>query len=360
MKRPFKYLALAEQLRNDILNGIYAGGEKIDTEIDLSEKYQMSRQAVRQALDVLETENLIERIRGSGTYVNRLKYNKTKTMQICVALNRAEGYFLPALLRGIENELTKCSYSLILAVTGNRIETERNVLLSCLEKQVDGLLIEPTQSALPNPNLYLYEEMESYGIPIVFIYSYYPNLKNPLYVAMNDKQGGYDAVCYLQKHGHKNIAGVFKNDDLVGHLRYAGFCEAMFKYNLNIQSPKIIWFNSENLDNILEKEENNEILEAVKDCTAIVCQFDEPAVRIIDMLIKNGIRVPQDVAVISFDNSMYANINSIKITSFIHRTEEIGAIAAQKVINVLSGKTETPTILDWELSEKESTNIQRE
>ena len=66
---------------------------------------------------------------------------------------------------------------------------------------MDGLIVEGTKSALPNPNLHLYEKLKEMGIPVVFFNSYYPALQGCVSVTMDDRQGGIDAVEYLVARG---------------------------------------------------------------------------------------------------------------------------------------------------------------
>ena len=77
---------------------------------------------------------------------------------------------------------------------------------------MDGIIAEPTKSGLPNPNLDLYRQIMEQGIPVIFINSYYPELKAP-HVSLDDKMAGKMATKYLIQCGHREIAAIFKADD---------------------------------------------------------------------------------------------------------------------------------------------------
>ena len=64
-----KYFSLMEQLRSDIMSGAIRPGEKLPSEQELSEQFQVSRQTVRRALEELVKENIVESRRGSGSYI---------------------------------------------------------------------------------------------------------------------------------------------------------------------------------------------------------------------------------------------------------------------------------------------------
>ena len=113
-------------------------------------------------------------------------------------------------MHGIEHVFAQDGYSSMLFATRNRVDNERKVLTELLDKPIDGLIIEGTKTALPNPNIDLFERFSQLGIPVVFINGFYPDLKNPIYVVADDRQGGRIACEALLKKGHSRIAGIFK------------------------------------------------------------------------------------------------------------------------------------------------------
>lgn len=333
--------------------GVYKNGERIPGENELAQKYQMSRQTVRQSLSLLEQKGLIERRQGSGTYVTQNLQRKKKTWNVGVIATYISEYIFPSILRGMENELSRSGFSPILSATKNRMDSERRILEEFLRKNVDGLIVEGTKSALPNPNIGLYEEFKKAGIPVVFFNSYYPVMHDCVYVVMDDKIGGYDTVEYLTKKGHRNIGGIFKSDDLQGVDRYAGYLKAITKQELPMQDEWIHWFHSENRSYLLA-DEADRMIASWKDCTAVVCYNDEIAVKLINALVAKGIRVPQDMAVISFDNSLFSEVSQVRITSLDHPKELLGAAAARKLLSMIGGRQEKSLVMDWQISVKDS------
>lgn len=110
---------------------------------------------------------------------------------------------------------------------------------------VDGIIMEPTKSGLPNPNIKLYEELQNRGIPTLFINSYYPDLALP-HVAMDDRKAGLLAVNHLIEAGHTKIAGIFKADDRQGHFQYSGYINGLLSAGLLIHDDNIVWIDTEN------------------------------------------------------------------------------------------------------------------
>ena len=66
---------------------------------------------------------------------------------------------------------------------------------------------------------------------------------------MNDMQAGKKATELLIERGHTKIAGMFKLDDIQGHLRYSGFTEAMIEAGLVCKDHNVIWYDTEDAKN---------------------------------------------------------------------------------------------------------------
>ncbi|MHC1772874.1 MAG: GntR family transcriptional regulator [Flexilinea sp.] len=350
-----KYQKLADLIRKSIIEGEYNEGDRIETENELADKYHISRQTVRQAIKLLETDGLLTRVRGSGTYVESRKNKNTPTMTVGVITTYITEYIFPSILRGIEEVLSENKYIPSIGATGNRVETERKILLNIIEKPVDGLIIEGTKTSLPNPNISLYHKIRKMGIPFVFINGYYPELENSVYVKTNDFQAGLDIVRHLVQKGHREIAGIFKSDDMQGHQRYAGYVQGILEAELDFHDNQVFWFTTESRDLMFNNSANKILFDQLKKYSAVVCYNDELAIRLINAIRLNGLSIPGDIAIASFDNSHYSGLASVPITSVDHPKEELGRTAARKLLNMINGKPETSLTMPWEVIIKEST-----
>jgi len=346
-----KYKLLADLLRQEISSGKYKYLDRLLTENELAQKYNMSRQTVRQAIGLLEKEGIITRRRGSGTYISKPGKTRQKTMTVGVISTYITEYIFPSIVRGIEGVLTENGYSLLLSATRNRVDSERKLLLDCIQKNVDGLIVEGTKTTLPNPNISLYREIRDMGVPIVFINGFYPEMTDSVYVVMDDFGGGLEAVRRLISQGYSNIAGIFKSDDMQGHKRYAGFTRGLIEAGISLADDSVVWYGTETMDMIFEEGENSPLSKAVKNAEGVVCYNDLIAVRLIDFIQKTGRRVPEDVKIVSFDNSHYSELGIVKIISLNHPKEELGKLAAQKLLNMINGRNERPSVLPWGIDE---------
>ena len=164
-----KYQLVASTLRREIADGIFAEGSLLTTEEELKRRFQVSRQTVRQAIALLEDDGLVVRRRGSGTYVKHGPRRHGETLTVGVVTTYITDYIFPSIVRGIEHVLSANGCMMNLSATYNRADHERMLLQRALEHGVDGLIIEGTKTALPNPNMALYRALKEKNIPFVFI-----------------------------------------------------------------------------------------------------------------------------------------------------------------------------------------------
>lgn len=338
-----KYKELSNKLRKDIQSGVYTEGQKLPSEYELAAATGYSRQTIRQAMSLLENEGLLSRIRGSGTYVHSSVPCRTATYNIAVVTPYISEYIFPAILQGIDEVLSENGYTTMLCATRNRVDNERRILMDFLQKPIDGLIVDGTKTALPNPNIDLYTHFKDVGIPVVFINAYYPELKKPIYVVVDDRAGGRKICEELLKKGHRNIAGIFKSDDIQGHRRYAGYADALRANGITLSDDHVLWFTTENRDDLLAAY----TMRTLQNCTAVVCYNDEVALQILNVLQENGVNVPQEMELVSLDNSTLAQMSAVKFLSLSNPKERLGRLAAQKLLNILQHKEEAPAVLSW-------------
>lgn len=333
-----KYEEILTWIKGRLEKGELKPGDRVESEHQLCSQFQVSRQTVRHAIAVLEHEGVVERRRGSGTYVKatvNVQDKEKKTMQVAVMTTFVQEYIFAAIIQEIENELSRAGYGMQISFTNNSIEKERFILKNILEKNmVDGLIAETTKSGLPNPNLDIYKKIMSKGIPVIFINSHYSGLDAP-YVSLNDKKAGKMVTNHLIRCGHRDIAAIFKADDGQGHERYAGYIEALMEAEIRIKGERVVWVDTEEGRHI--REDGGWILRRLQGCTACVCYNDEIASRLVAVCLEQGIRVPEDLSVIGIDDSDLANYCEIPLTSARNPIRDLGRITALEMLEQMKG-----------------------
>lgn len=332
-----KYHQLKEYLKKQIIRGDLLPGEKITSENTLASQFNLSRHTVRQALGELENEGYIYREKGRGTFCSRPKIN---AQSIAVLTTYISDYIFPSIIRGIEEILSAAGYNLILANTNNDKAKEALCLENYLSQKIDALIIEPTKSALENSNINYYRKLEEKGIPYLMINAYYPDL-DPAFLIMDDTQGTYLATHHLLQLGHRRIAGLFKTDDLQGVKRQAGFFSALKDYGIPENYALVGQYTTEQIRSypyqfirsILQKEPRP---------TAIVCYNDQVALNVLEAIRNEGLKVPDDISIVGYDDSPLATATEIKLTTIRHPKAEMGRQAAYNIVDMLTGHIEKP------------------
>ena len=351
-----KYEVLIDYIKGRIADGSYQNGDKLESENQLVDKFGFSRQTVRQALGILENEGVLERRRGSGTYIRVPKPRHAKTFNIGIIATYISDYIFPYIINGIESELTPQGYHITIGVTKNKIEEESRVLRSFMDRHMDGIIIEGTKSAFPNPNLELYRKLQDMDIPVVFFNSYYPALENTIFVVTDDMKAGQDITRHLIDCGCNTIGGMFKSDDMQGHKRYSGYTKALMEAGLEFDDDRVIWYTTSDEARFGEEDFDRYIYRSFRECDAVVCYNDKVAARLLSVLGKYEVNVPEDIMIGSFDNSSLSEYSFVPITSMNHPKENLGRIAARKLLNLIdTHKHESSLVMDMELVQKKST-----
>lgn len=336
-----KYFRLKEYLKEQMKRGAITPGSQLPSENMLVDQFKISRHTVRKALRDLEVEGLIFREQGRGTFCAYPATAKGQT--VAVVTTYISEYIFPAVIRGIEEVLSAAGCLLLLASTGNAKSKEATCLENLLQQKIAGLIIEPTQSARENGNLAYYRELEKRGIPYLMLHAYYPEL-DPAYIIMDDEKGGYLATQHLIQLGHRRIAGLFKADDLQGHKRRDGYLKALQEHRIEPRPELIGAFETEELYSYPYQFARN-ILKQSPPPTGMVCYNDQVALIVLEALREEGVKVPEEFSLISFDDSSLAVASEIKLSGVKHPKVAMGRQAARLILDMLENKAHKPRLI---------------
>lgn len=293
----------------------------------------MSRQTVRRAIKELEQRGCVRSRQGSGTFVVDLEAEEQKkSRRIAVVTTYVDNYIFPKIIQGIEHTLSEQGFQVQISFTNNRLWREEAVLRDLLSQDLRGVIIETTKSALPNPNIHLYRELQEKRVPIVFLNSRYPELDCPM-VALQDEMAGRCGAEYLIACGHRKLGGLFKLDDGQGIRRYRGFMEALCKAGISDREGSIVWFDTEDALDFSKME--RKLVERLGTCTGVLCYNDSAAFDVMEIFKRNGISVPEDVSVVSVDDTDLALLGNVGLTSIHHPKEMLGERAAELLLAMI-------------------------
>lgn len=202
------YLQLADHLRKQMEDGLIRAGEKLASETELAEKFNLARGTVRQALDVLMAEGLLERVQGKGTFIRQPEVAEKalsggggrKLVGVIVPYLRDA--LVMGMLRGIERTLRAQGYSLIYGSSDGTYSEEREQIRRLQENEIAGLVLMPISTS--NEALMVSQTLAA-GLPLVVIDRRIPGYEANL-VQVDNFMGGRLAVQHLLECGHRRIA----------------------------------------------------------------------------------------------------------------------------------------------------------
>lgn len=332
-----KYEIVEEALKNSILSGEYKIGDKLPTETELMNRFGVSRYTIRRSVGDLENEHLIYRIQGGGMFVNdwrstKVNHSSNNRMVGVIATHIAD-YIFPSIISGADQIISDNGFAMLLANTHNDQQRERKSLITMLDSNVAGLIIEPTQSTLQSPNLDLYSRIKELNIPTVFINAQYEEIQG-ISVTTNDEDAVKRLTEYLFSQGHERILGVFQTDDIQGVHRMDGYLQA-YQHNSDVvlQSNIIMYRSSDPIKDVLHQVER--AISTENRPTAIISYNDQLAIQIIDLVKSLDLMVPDDISVTGFDDYSLGQYMEPPLTTMRHEKEKMGHDAASLLMNMM-------------------------
>jgi GntR family transcriptional regulator of arabinose operon len=341
-----KYSIVKQAIKSKILDGTYKPHQKISSESELMKQFGVSRHTVRLAIGELVNQGWLYREQGAGTFcADRSKEEESKLVKnqknIAIITTYISDYIFPSIIRGVESYLSQQGYHVSLFSTNNDHDNERRILEKILTQHFDGVIVEPTRSAMSNPNINYYLNLERQNIPYIMINAFYDELE-PLSITLNDEQGGFLQTEHLIELGHTNIVGFFKNDDGQGSKRMKGYLKAHRKHGLSINPNNIILYDTEGKYHYPQAElEKLLALPEKERPTGLVCYNDELAIALLDIVREKGLSIPEDLSIIGFDDSFLAEVSEVKLTTVKHPQSELGEVAAKMILDLVKDRSGT-------------------
>jgi len=280
-------------------------------------------------------EKVLEAIKEMNYHPNYIGRSlvKGKTNNIGVVASFFASLFALESVRGIEQVLRNTQYNLILYSTRGLEEKEADLLQRIYyERRADGLIIISLKA-----DVNIVEEFKKEGIPVVFIEELVEGAPT---VKFNNIKGAFIATEYLIKKGRKNIALVVGDKGLNAEERVKGYREALNKYGLQ--------YNEDNVINVLNYsfEEGEEILDIIleKDnkIDGVFCGAgDITAIGIMDAAKNKGVRIPEDIGIIGYDDTYVSNLTTPSLTTIRQPIMQMGMRSFEQLLEMLEGKTDS-------------------
>jgi len=277
--------------------------------------------------------------------------NKSNTIGIMVP-EFTSSYFSQVIIAA-QQEAAKDGYNVIISQANESYETEVANAKVMLANQVDGLIVSLTKETLNYEHLKIFQRK---GIPIVFFNRVCDEMIVPK-VIVDDYEGAFKAVEHLIKTGRKRIAHLAGPSSLsISKKRLNGYLDALAKHNLPIDEELIISFD---LSLSKVKIYIKHLLSLPSPPDAIFAINDPTAIEVIQIIKQQGLKIPQDIAVIGFSNDYASALIEPSLSTMAQPVEEIGKTAVRMLIEQINRDVKDwkagTTVLKTELIIRNST-----
>lgn len=346
------YQRVQEYIRDLISSQVLKVGDRIPTEKELMERFGVSKITVVNALAGLVNEKIITRVPGKGTFVSEPEsempaaspINAVKSIHkaggemgtrlIGLILPSIYDYFTIRLIQGIQQALNENEYRCVIYLSEGDIDKEKEAIKTCSNIGVEGLLIFPVDEELFNEEIL---SMKFAGFPFVLIDRYLPGVETH-YIASDGRLGANMAVNYLWELGHREIAICSDSpiQTVTVQERIDGYMNA-FKEKGALINPAHIVTGFEL--GSLEQAETHPLYRYIKNrmATAYITLNGSLAVKIYQIARQVGLKVPEDISIISFDDPTSIIEGYSTFTHVKQFERDMGYRAAYTLLEVING-----------------------
>ena len=345
-----KHVEISQVLRDAIVSGKHPGGSRMPSEAQLVKRFGASRPTVARALRTLETEGLVTRRAGSGTYAtgdtNGLR-STTRTLALLIPDLRNTEIF-----QQIAGEIATLArvndYSLMWGGSGLpkldadvSLQHGENLCEQFIAKRVDGVFFAPYElmEGRSEANSRMAQRLHDAGIPVVLIdreFLPFPRRSNFDLIAVDNVAGGHALAEHLIKLRCQSICFVhppLSAPSVSG--RIAGVREAMDRHGLPWGRDRVFEGNASDpafIQRMLRDGKPD----------ALVGANDHTAALLLQSLIKLKIEVPQKLRVVGFDDVAFATLVSPALTTVQQPCREIALTAYRAMMERLADPTIPP------------------
>jgi DNA-binding LacI/PurR family transcriptional regulator len=246
-----------------------------------------------------------------------------------ILLNDLHNPFFAEIANGIEEYASELGYRLLIITGGRRQQRERAMLEALLEYRTDGLIL--VSPRLTGPEI----ASEVGALPCVVIGRQIRGGEIDS-VMTNEALGAHEAIGHLVELGHERIVHVDGGQGAGAAPRRSGYLKAMADAGLSAVTRIVHGEFTEDAG----VRAAAALLRDGELPTAVFAANDLVAVGLIDRLEQDGVRIPQDVSVVGFDNTFVAALNHIRLTTVNQPRHEMGREALALLLERVGGRTQ--------------------
>ena len=350
------YVQIIKDIKGKISSGQLTIGEQLKSHKELAAEYNVSLITIKSALSTLIDDGILFSRVGKGTFVaeKRASNDISKHDSIGLVLRDLKNPFFSLIAHMVEETAYSKNYNILLSNSSSQIKKEEAQIKNFQKLGVKGLIIASLRKEPHAPEII--RKLHNDNYPYVMV-SYMAD-KDIYYVGADHELGAYIGTEHLIKLGHKKIGYINSpENNSLGDVRGKGFAKALAAHGL-VNNPgfgmrlrsdthpgsfEAGYLLGETFDSMLNKP------------SAFFCYNDLSALGFIKRVLELGYKVPDDIAIVGFDDIEQSEYANVPLTTIHQPVERIGAAAINKLIALIEGESPAyQTILKPELVVRES------
>lgn len=328
-----KFKQIKRRLIADIEAGVLPPGARIASESELIQKHGVARMTVVRSLNELVAEGYLVRIKGKGTFVRVHQVEgSTSTMTGVLALvvpELREGLY-PSLVRGFDAAATATSHQVLLCNTDNDVRKQGDIILQLIDKHVSGVAMLPTTGGPASPHQV--RQLQAKNIPVVFLHRGIEGASAPV-LALPYEEVGALAARRMIEAGHRRAAVFLTHDATTTRMYEQGVRRVLAENNAELPDElvhcgKVYSVPADEHERGIESALERMLqLPRGRRPTAIFSGWDPEAALIYLLLGKMGVRVPDDISIITFGSVWRQGGINRRLSSVAVDEDEVGRTA---------------------------------
>jgi LacI family transcriptional regulator len=276
-------------------------------------------------------KSIIAKAREMGYQQNKFASNlrQKHTNTIGVVVPKLDSYFMATVISGIEKITAQHGYGLIISQSQESWKKEISCISTLFNSRVDGLLVS---LAFNTKNLEHFNVLLNKDIPVVF-FDRVADCDGCLRVVIDNYKAGYEATSHLIEQGCKRIVHIGGN--LLRNVyseRFNGYKQALADNKLEFDQVLVV---ISDMTGPAGTDTAKKILKMIPRPDGIFVSNDTTAVAAMVELERAGVMIPDDIAVVGFNNDPISQVIRPNLTTVDYPARQIGEIAATSLINKL-------------------------
>jgi len=278
-------------------------------------------------------KKIVQKANEMGYQHNKFAANlrQKRTKSLGVVIPRIDSHFMSSVISGMETVANKAGYQLLISQSEESELLEAANIQALFSSRVDGFLVSLSYET---KSLDAFQSIFRRDIPLVFFDRVF-ECGNCINIVIDNFKAGYEATKHLINQGCKKIvhAGGSLNRNVYND-RFRGYKMALADHSLPYDEHSLVITNLSDTSGIAIVKE---ILSNGSVPDGIFTANDSSAVSVICELKKAGIRVPEDIAVVGFNDDPVSKVIEPNLTTIHYPGREMGEISASTIIRILEG-----------------------